>query len=156
MTRIFNLRSNGLTKKRGNEMSDSIELVAKRYSDPTEGYELLERLIAVAHADSVYSKPVVVGDYTVITASELSIGMGFGFGGGGGSSPSEVEGEKSDQGFGGGGGGGGGSTARPVAVIEIGPNGVKVEPIVDPTKISLALFTMLISMLSMLRKLRKS
>ncbi len=136
-------------------MNDSVELVARRFTDPAEGIELLEKLIAVAHADTVYSKPVVVGDYTVITASELSIGMGFGFGGGG-ASPSETDEDKSELGYGGAGGGGGGSTARPVAVIEIGPNGVKVEPIVDPTKILLAFFTMVISMLSMLRKFRKS
>ncbi len=33
--------------------------------------------------------------------------------------------------------------SRPVAVISIGPNGVHVEPVVDPTKIALAFFTML-------------
>ena len=37
-----------------------------------------------------------------------------------------------------GGGGGGGSHSRPVAAVIIGPDGVKVRPIVDATRIALA------------------
>jgi uncharacterized spore protein YtfJ len=93
-----------------------------------------------------------VGDYTVITASEVAAGGGFGFGRGMGSSPapngsprSSSNGDESKTpeatGGGGGGGGGGGSTARPVALIVIGPTGVEVRPVVDVTKIALAALT---------------
>ena len=56
----------------------------------------------------------------------------------------EMQGE--GVGLGGGGGGGGAAMARPVAVISVGPNGVQVEPVVDPTKIAIAFFTTLGSM----------
>ena len=58
-------------------------------------------------------------------------------------------------GGGGGGGGGGYSSARPVAIITIGPNGVQVKPIIDPTKIAIALFTTLASMFMVWAKMRK-
>ena len=45
------------------------------------------------------------------------------------------------QGFGEGGGGGGISTARPVAVISVGTDGVQIKPVVDTTKIALAALT---------------
>ena len=113
-----------------------------------QSLELIDKLIATARPAAVFSQPVTAGDYTVITAAEVSIGVGFGSGGGGGSQPAEkqaAEGEAQEQpennGYGIGAGGGGASTARPVAVITIGPSGVEVEPIVDPTKIAIALFT---------------
>lgn len=91
---------------------------------------VLERLFAIAEPGAVYSAPVTAGEHTVITATEISIGMGLGYGGG-----ASQTGDN--------GGGGGGALGRPVAVISVGPHGVHVEPIVDPTKISLAFFTML-------------
>ena len=113
-----------------------------------QSLELIDKLIATARPSAVFSQPVTAGDYTVITAAEVSIGVGFGSGGGGGPQPAEkatAEGEAQDQpennGYGNGTGGGGASAARPVAVITIGPSGVEVEPIVDATKIAIALFT---------------
>lgn len=92
--------------------------------------------------------------------------MGFGYGSGGGSgtepdegeavSENESQDERGAAGFGGGGGGGGVSGGRPVAVISIGPKGVRVEPVVDVTKIALAFFTTLGSMFFMLAKMRKA
>jgi hypothetical protein len=41
-------------------------------------------------------------------------------------------------------------------VISVGPEGVQVEPVVDPTKIALAFFTTLGSMFFMLSKMRKA
>lgn len=111
--------------------------------------ELVGRLFEVAKVTAVYSEPVISGDYTVITASELMVGMGAGFGGGGGT------GKDGEEGSGGGGGGGGSTMARPVAVISIGPNGVQVEPIVDPTKIAITLFTALGAMWVALAKMRR-
>ena len=40
------------------------------------------------------------------------------------------------EGAGGGGGGGGGAMARPVAVIVMGPDGVRVKPVLDVTKLA--------------------
>ena len=129
-----------------------------------EGIELVEKLFDVAEPDAVYSEPVTSGDYTVITACEVSVGMGFGYGFGGGTTPepvgdaaeSEDEPPAQGAGIGGGGGGGGGAAGRPVAVITIGPDGVRVEPVVDPTKIVLALCTTLGSMFMMMRRMRKA
>ena len=111
---------------------------------PIAGMELLGKLTAVTQPNAVFSPPIQQGEYTVITASEVAMGYGYGFGGGGGVGPVPAkEGEEPTEAGGGGigGGGGGSSMARPVAAVIIGPKGVKVEPIVDPTKISLAFFT---------------
>jgi len=132
-----------------------------------QGVELMEKLLAVAQPSAVYSPPLVSGDYTLITASEVYAGMGFGFGIGGGTVPKPAEGEAVSEeepegqegqpsGVGGGGGGGGVSMGRPVAVISVGPEGVQVEPVVDATKVALAFFTMLGSMLFMLGRMRRA
>lgn len=62
--------------------------------------------------------------------------------------------EQADSG-GGGIGGGGGSNGRPVAIIIIGPDGVKVKPVFDLTKIALAGITAWATMLMMFRNARK-
>jgi len=59
-------------------------------------------------------------------------------------------------GAGGGGGGGGAALGRPVAAIEIGPQGVRVEPIVDPTKIAIAFFSTIVSMIAMIGRMRRA
>jgi uncharacterized spore protein YtfJ len=125
---------------------------------------MFERLFVAARSEAVYSQPVTSGNYTVITASEVTAGGGFGSGAGFGpaTSPSRKEqpGEEGSQAepanSGGGGiGGGGGSAGRPVAVIIIGPEGVTVKPVFDFTKIALAGITAWLSMLAMFRKARK-
>jgi uncharacterized spore protein YtfJ len=74
----------------------------------------------------------------------------------------QVESEEGEQGLesgvgvGTGGGGGGASSGRPIAVISVDEEGVKVEPIVDVTKIGLALFTTLGSMFFMLSRMRRA
>ena len=110
--------------------------------------EVLERLVAAASPDAVFSKPVRLGDALVITASEVSIGLGFGVGRGRGpriltNLPGEEGQNQEESGLGSGAGGGGGAGARPVAVITIREDQVSVEPIFDATKIALAFFTML-------------
>lgn len=72
----------------------------------------------------------------------------------------EADSEEPDEtgaevGMGGGGGGGGGASGRPVAVISVGEDGVRVEPVVDVTKIAIAFFTAFGSMVFMLAKMRK-
>ena len=140
------------------------KIVVTAVKNQEQAVELVGKLFAVAQPGAVYSEPATVGEHTVITASEVKVGMGFGFGGGGaagieaaeGEAKSENEPQDEGEGVGFGGGGGGVSGGRPVAVISIGPEGVQVEPVVDPTKIALAFFTTLGSMFFMLSKMRKA
>jgi len=141
-----------------------------------EGMDAIDRLYQATQPETVFGRPIEAHGQTVITASEVSMGVGFGFGGGaGGSEPPAGEGEESETGappdeaeaagedqetggVGGGMGGGGGGTSagRPVAVIRISEDGVEVEPIVDVTKIALAMFTALGSMFFMARRMKKA
>ena len=114
-----------------------------------ETTELIGRLFDVALPDAIFSDPLTKGDYTVILASETTVSMGAGFGGGGGI---DTDGE---QGSGGGGGGGGYAANRPVAMIEIGPNGVRVEPIIDASKIVVTFIASLIAIFAALGKARR-
>jgi uncharacterized spore protein YtfJ len=133
---------------------------------------ILEKFVETARPASVFAPPLSAGDYTIITASEVYAGMGVGFGGGGGNGPmmpadsseeasDEMPAEPSDEegvvpsGVGYGGGGGGVTLGRPVAAIIIGPDGVEVEPIVDATKIAIALFTTIGAMALMFSRMMK-
>jgi uncharacterized spore protein YtfJ len=121
-------------------------VVAEVLKTPEQAFGLLDKLTAVADPAAVYSDPVEAGEYTIITASEVTVSLGMGFGGGGGRAPSDED-EGHDhpsappEGVGIGGGGGGMAAARPVAAIVVGPTGVHVQPIVDVTKIALAWLT---------------
>lgn len=126
--------------------------------------QTLEKIYAATQPGAVYSEPVTVGNYTVITASEITAGGGFGSGFGFGSlfssaqqpeEPSQPQAQPTDGG-GGGMGGGGGSSGRPVAIISIGPEGVSIKPIVDVTKIALAGLTVWGTMALLLRRMRKA
>ena len=134
--------------------------------------QILEKFVETARPSSVFAPPLAAGDYTVITASEVYAGMGVGFGGGGGSGPAASEEPIGDQppaespdadedqlpagsGVGYGGGGGGVTMGRPVAAITIGPDGVSVEPIVDATKLAIALFTTIGAMALMFARMSK-
>lgn len=142
-----------------------------------QGVELLERLFTVAEPGAVFSEPLETDGQTIITASEVFVGVGFGYGAGGGTGPEQAQGEGEEAaeegsagseesggeedraevaGYGSGGGGGGGSSGRPVAVISVGAGGVKVQPIVDVTKIGIAALTTFGSMLIMLGKMRRA
>ncbi|MDR3572985.1 MAG: spore germination protein GerW family protein [Anaerolineaceae bacterium] len=112
----------------------------------------MDKLMAAANVEAVYGKPIHHNETIIIPASEVFAVMGVG----GGSwmmkgEPSEVaeeveakeegEEEKMHSGNGGGGGGGGYTFARPVALVIAGPDGVRVEPVFDRTKVALAAFT---------------
>ena len=84
----------------------------------------LDRLMSVS-ADRVFGEPVRIGDRVVIPAASIEFSGGFGFGGDGNSN--------------GGGGGGGHQAGRPVAIIEAGPDGVRVKPVIDFTRVGLTL-----------------
>jgi uncharacterized spore protein YtfJ len=136
-------------------MSENLnKLILESIPDQQSANELMSRLFDITRADAVYSQPITVGDHTIINASEYSAGIGVGYGGGGGTGPNQEESEREASGYGGGGGGGGTTMARPVATIIISPSGVRVEPIVDVTKIAITLFTALGAMAMALRKMK--
>jgi len=140
----------------------------------------LKGLLEIASVKSVYDSPVKHGDKLIIPAAEVLGGLGFGMGMGMGVGENpdkkeegeEVENAEGEEkpleasksgankkieggGAGGGGGGGGRVFARPVAVIISGPEGVRVEPVVDATKIALAFFTALGFMVGMAARMRR-
>jgi uncharacterized spore protein YtfJ len=121
----------------------------KRYDaaeSQSEALDTIGRLFDVADPGAVFSEPIKVGNSTVITAAEISVGMGLGFGAG----------TDDEEGSGSGGGGGGFSAGRPVAAIIAGPKGVHVEPIVDVTKLGIALFTTLGAIFMARRAMRRA
>ena len=89
------------------------------------------RLAEVATADAVVGPRIEANGRTVIPLASVSAGYGFGLGYGHGL-------EAAQNAKGGGGGGGGGSHARPVAVVELSNEGVRVRQVVDSTRITLA------------------
>lgn len=137
---------------------DLNKIILEAIPSQQKANELMDNLFEITKPTAVFSQPITQGDYTVITASEMQAGIGYGFGGGGGineKDDTEDENEKESIGAGGGGGGGGGTSARPVAAIVIGPNGVRVEPIVDPTKLGIAFLTVLGGIFMTAAKVRK-
>ena len=88
----------------------------------------LDRLMSVS-ADRVFAPPVHVGERVVIPAARVEFSGGFGFGLESGDGPAQESG----------GGGGGHRAGRPVAVIEAGPDGVRVKPVIDMTRVGLTL-----------------
>jgi uncharacterized spore protein YtfJ len=108
-------------------------------ADETTGYATLAagfaRLDAAARAESTVGSPQQVGDRTIIPLAEVFYGGGFGLGGG------EDRAASRPGGSGLGGGGGFGGRVRPVAVIDVGPQGVRVRPVFDASAIGLALVT---------------
>ncbi len=97
-----------------------------------------DRALEVADVDTVFGEPIRQGETTIIPAAEVITGFGFGFGFGRGSDSGD---EPRHEGGGGGGGGGGSVMARPVAAIVASPDGVRVEPVIDVTKVALAAIT---------------
>ena len=142
-----------------NDKFEKAMVTSETYQKQT--VDVLNKLFDVAEPAKTFSKPVKVGDHTIITASEAYVAMGVGFGVGIGTEKSNENTEEQTPAThevdgGGGGAGGGVGVGRPVAAVSIGPDGVRVEPVVDVTKIALAFFTMLGSMLFMLGKMRRA
>ena len=81
----------------------------------------LEEIEKVLNTRTVVGEPIIVEGATLIPL--ISIGFGFGAGGGSG------KGEAQQKGEGAGGGTGGGAWVRPVAVVVVTKEGVKIEPI---------------------------
>jgi uncharacterized spore protein YtfJ len=103
----------------------------------------MDNFLSAASVNAVYGAPIQSGDSLIIPTAEVLSGMGFGFGTGVGNNDAKDEEGKPVQSSGGGGGGGGGGRvlSRPVAVVIASPEGVRVEPVVDVTKVALAALT---------------
>jgi len=97
----------------------------------------MEEFLAAADVRVVYGEPIQHGDTMIIPTAEVLCGLGFGVGSGSGRNGDENT-EHPSQGSGSGGGGGGRILSRPVAVVIASPEGVRVDPVVDVTKIALA------------------
>lgn len=129
--------------------------VDEQVVNPARAVDLVEpamqRLLDHADVKHVFGKPLQQGEITIIPAAEVTImgGFGAGFGVGVGMQEGPTEGE------GGGGGGGAKTLARPVAVVIISPEGVRVEPVIDLTKIGLAVITAWGFMLSIIMRMRR-
>ncbi|MEJ2636703.1 MAG: spore germination protein GerW family protein [Calditrichia bacterium] len=78
----------------------------------------IERIL---NTKTVMGEPVKVEDATIIPLIQL--GFGFGMGSGSGKAPKENQGEGAGSGLGGGGG------VKPIAMVVIDKNGVRVEPL---------------------------
>ena len=133
------------------EKNATIEKLVDSSIEPIQ--TTMHEFLKAADVRAVYGDPIEHGESLIIPAAEVLSGMGFGLGVGGGESPGE-EGEKGDSGAGSGGGGGGRVFSRPVAVIISDQHGVRVEQVVDPTKIALAFFTTLGFMAAMVGRMR--
>ena len=118
--------------------------------------QVMDSLHAVASVEAVYGAPIKQRDTLIIPAAEVVAFSGFGAGQGFGG---PENGTSASGGAGGGGGGGGSAHARPVAVIIITPEGVRVDPVLDLTKIALAGVTFAafaVGMLARMGKMRRS
>lgn len=94
-------------------------------------FDIVEDLRRKANVNAAFGKPVTSEGRAVIPVAEVAYGFGLGFGSG-------TSGEESEETEGEGGGGGGGVRARPLGVIEVTPERVRVEPVVDEQKIAMA------------------
>ena len=108
----------------------------------------MDKFLETANVNAVFARPVRQGETTIINCSEIVAVLGFGVGEGGG-------GDKESNGHGSGGGGGGRIFSRPVASIIATPEGVTIQPIVDPTKVAIAALTTLGFMFAMMGRMRR-
>jgi uncharacterized spore protein YtfJ len=112
----------------------------------------LDAFLEKTGVDAVYGPPIKEGKTLVIPTAEVVSTIGFGLGYSGGMSKPAGETNNTD---GLGGGGGGYGFSRPVAVIISSPEGVRVEPVLDVTKVGLAALTVFGFMFSMIARIRR-
>jgi uncharacterized spore protein YtfJ len=131
-----------MTQATNHSISASIDAVMAR----------ADRLFDSARPEAAFAEPVTVDGRTVIAAAEVLIATGFGGGGGSGPTPApEGEAEATSEGMGA--GMGGFAQSRPVAVVIIDGDGVRVEPVVDATKLGIAALTVFGSMFFFLARM---
>jgi uncharacterized spore protein YtfJ len=98
--------------------------------------DVIKKFLETSGASIVYGRPIKQGDVVIIPAAEVVAGLGFGSGFG-----YDPVSECEDGATVTGGGGGGKVFSRPVAIVIISPEGVRVEPVRDRTKVLLAAIT---------------
>lgn len=86
-----------------------------------------------ADVNTCFGTPVTIEGRTVIPVAKVAYGFGMGVGRG---IATEEDPEETNDGAGG--GGAGGVMAHPLAAVEVTPEGVRVDPIVDKQKVVLA------------------
>jgi uncharacterized spore protein YtfJ len=118
-------------------MADEMEITQS--GDPAiEAYqETVEEFLAATDVRVVYGEPIMHEDTMIIPTAEVLCGLAFGTGAASGTDTKNNS-EHPSGGKGGGGGGGGRILSRPVAVVVASPEGVRVEPVFDITKVALA------------------
>lgn len=125
------------------EINPPVEAGLEMYQDT------MEEFLAAADVRVVYGEPIMHEDTMIIPTAEVLCGLGFGVGSGTGVS-NDPNSENPSKGAGSGGGGGGRILSRPVAVVVASSEGVRVEPVVDITKIALAGLTAVGFMIGMM------
>ncbi|HIP87438.1 MAG TPA: hypothetical protein EYH27_03250 [Anaerolineales bacterium] len=94
-------------------------------------FDSVETLGRKANVNAAFGKPIATEGRTLIPVAEVSYGFGMSF--------STVDGgEKTEAPERAAGGGGGGLRTRPIATIEVTPEGIRVEPLMDTGRIALA------------------
>ncbi len=110
--------------------------MSEQPSDTNPSYEAtaekyVETIASAMNVDKAFGPARVIGEFTVIPVAEVAGGLGGGFG----------TGRDQTGAAGGGSGGGGGVAVRPIAALVVGPEGVRVQPVFDLTRIGLAALT---------------
>jgi uncharacterized spore protein YtfJ len=112
----------------------------------TEIQKLLEALADLrekADVDACFGEPVGIEGRTIIPVAKVVYGFGMGIGRATAAeeeTAGETEGEAAEEadGDGSSGAGGGGVLAQPFAVVEVTPEGTRVQAIIDEQKVTLA------------------
>jgi uncharacterized spore protein YtfJ len=112
--------------------------------------ETMAHFLSTADVATVYGQPIRKGDTVIIPTAEVLSALGFG------ASQGMMNRKEGKGGKWSGGGGGGRTFSRPVAVIVASPEGVRVTPVFDTTKIILAGLTALGFMFSTLLRMRSN
>jgi uncharacterized spore protein YtfJ len=93
-------------------------------------FSTVSNLQRKATVNAAFGKPVTTEGRTIIPVAEVAYGFRLGFRA---SDTPDEQPEEAESG-----GGGGASRTRPLGVIEVTQEGVRVEPVVDEQKIALA------------------
>jgi uncharacterized spore protein YtfJ len=107
--------------------------------EQSTGAEIIAGAMAgLTRSEAAVGPATSTASHTVVPLTETIFYGGFGMGLGSGTGRGGENQSMTGSGGGGGAGGGGGGHSRTIAVVVMGPDGVKIRPVVDPTKIALA------------------
>ncbi len=98
----------------------------------------MQEMVDSINVDRVFGPVEDLGDRQIIPIAAISYGFGMGFGPVEEFVPESTPPAADDAQVATAGGGGGGANARPIAYIEVGPEGTLIKPILDEQKVALA------------------